>query len=334
MFGALERGDQVFQPSQYWRALNDQNVRQLESHGIANCKRTVAQNYFTWVVGWLHEQFRFLVRHTRLRDWPRIVRSIQWTRGDSGLPRRRWLQLQLFTLMMWLYARRNDRIGALADIAEPETGNPFRVMLDGGIVSQDLANSSLELNAIAEHFAPARTDEFRVLEIGAGYGRDAYLFLSLFPRCRYVIVDIPPALYVSQQYLTAVFPERRFFGFQPFADVSPFERDILAADCAFLLPHQAAQLPPHTFDLALNISSLHEMTLEQIRAYIALVDRLAKGFFYTKQWLVSTNRQDGIVIRRDDYPIPAHWRVLFDRRAPVQTSFFEAMYAVALDLRS
>jgi len=41
-----------------------------------------------------------------------------------------------------------------------------------------------------------------------------------------------------------------------------------------------------------------------------------------------------IVIRRNDYPIPAHWRALFDRRAPVQTSFFEAMYAVALDLRS
>jgi putative sugar O-methyltransferase len=43
------------------------------------------------------------------------------------------------------------------------------------------------------------------LEIGAGYGRIAYLAGSLFPVEQYVIVDIPPILAVSQNYLATVF---------------------------------------------------------------------------------------------------------------------------------
>ena len=328
MFACLDRGDAVFRPSQYWQALIEQNVRQLETSGIANIKRTVAQNYFTWVIGWWHEQFRFLVAHTRPSDWPRIIRNLQWDTRSTGLPRRLWIQLQIFTIMMWCYAARRNRLAALRDVSEPEIGNPFPITLDGRLISQDLANAALELSAISEQFAPAREGGFRVCEIGAGYGRDAFLMMSLFPRCHYVVIDIPPALYISQQYLTTVFPNRKFFRFQPLDDIRVAQREIFEADCAFLLPHQAAQLPAKTFDLAINISSLQEMTMEQVQAYIALIDRLTRGFFYTKQWMVSRNPHDRIVIRHDDYPIPSAWRTLFDRRAPVQTSFFEAMYAI------
>ena len=33
-----------------------------------------------------------------------------------------------------------------------------------------------------------------------------------------------------------------------------------------------------------------------------------------------------VVIRREDYPIPADWAPVFVRRHPVQTRFFEALY--------
>ena len=50
------------------------------------------------------------------------------------------------------------------------------------------------------------------------------------------------------------------------------------------------------------------------------------GYFYSKQWLRSVNPHDRIVIRRGDYPIPSEWTPVFDRRHPVQTAFFEALY--------
>ena len=81
-------------------------------------------------------------------------------------------------------------------------------------------------------------------------------------------------------------------------------------------------------DLFLNISSLHEMRLDQIQAYFDLIDRLVSGFFYSKQWKVSRNPEDGIVVRMEDYPVPAHWRELYRRESKVQVHFFEALYSI------
>ncbi len=43
-------------------------------------------------------------------------------------------------------------------------------------------------------------------ELGSGYGGQAEVLLKLFPHCRYVICDIPPQVYVAEQYLKSVFP--------------------------------------------------------------------------------------------------------------------------------
>jgi hypothetical protein len=35
---------------------------------------------------------------------------------------------------------------------------------------------------------------------------------------------------------------------------------------------------------------------------------------------------ENVVIRQEDYPIPASWRCELSREAPIQTRFFEARY--------
>jgi hypothetical protein len=77
-----------------------------------------------------------------------------------------------------------------------------------------------------------------------------------------------------------------------------------------------------------TISSLHEMTRPQIDNYIEQADRLCRGRFYTKQWRVSQTSVNGHVIREDEYPIPASWRVVYQHQHPVQAKFFEALYDV------
>ena len=67
----------------------------------------------------------------------------------------------------------------------------------------------MELSAIERG---GGTDLRHVLEIGAGYGRMAYVVLSLFENCRYAIVDIQPALTISRWYLSQLFePDRLEF---------------------------------------------------------------------------------------------------------------------------
>jgi putative sugar O-methyltransferase len=184
----------------------------------------------------------------------------------------------------------------------------------------------LEYYSIRKYFKETANEKVTICELGAGYGRNGFVFLKAFPKCKYIIIDIPPALYISQHYLSSVFRDKKIFFFRPFDRFADVETDFNDADIVFLLPHQAEMLPAKSIDLFINISSLHEMKIDQIHAYFILIDKLTKEFFYSKQWWVSHNPADGITITPNDYPVPTKWKQLFFRKSTVQTYFFEAMY--------
>ncbi len=70
------------------------------------------------------------------------------------------------------------------------------------------------------------------------------------------------------------------------------------------------------------------MLPKQIDAYLKLIDRLTSGWFYSKQWRVSHNRFDKLVLREDTYPIPSNWKQIYKRTPLVQRAFVEALYAI------
>lgn len=328
MFDNLALGNAVYLPSKFWEALNAKNIQQLESGGLDNIKQTVAQNYFTWVIGHQDTQFLHLVKRTKLWAWPAILKDVFAHDPSFPLNRIQQRELTVFTRMLWKFAERFDSELLLSRIHEPLEGNPFKIYFQGKLISQDLANAVLEYYSIREHFSASPTGDTTICELGAGYGRNAYVFLKALPACKYIIIDIPPALYISQHYLTSVFRDKKIFAFRPFDRFKDVEKEFNNADISFLLPHQAEMLPDKSVDLFINISSLHEMTIDQIHAYFKLIDKLTKGFFYSKQWWISQNAADGIAIKPEDYPVPASWKQLYLRGTKVQTFFFEAMYSL------
>jgi hypothetical protein len=166
------------------------------------------------------------------------------------------------------------------------------------------------------------------MELGGGYGRTAFVFLTLLPGVRYQLVDIPPALYVAERYLSSLFADRRIFRYRAFSDYAEVREEVEAADVAFFLPTQLEKLPATSVDLFVNISSLHEMRLEQIEYYFDQIDRLTRGLFYLKQWKVSKIPAENVVIREEDYPVRKHWSQIYWRECAVQTRFFEALLEV------
>jgi hypothetical protein len=142
------------------------------------------------------------------------------------------------------------------------------------------------------------------------------------------VIDIPPALNLAQEYLSAVFPGEKIFRFRRFDRFEDVREEFESARIRFLAAHQIELLPAKEFDLVLNISSLHEMTHEQIANYLKQIDRICRGKFYTKQWRVSRAKANGFVIRESEYPIPPSWRCLYHKRHPIQRMFFEALYEI------
>ncbi len=324
MFADLERGRPEVQPSKYWIELNKSDRGQLLATGFENFKRTVAKHYFTWTKIWPWDaQIRFLVSNLPLSATVANIFRTFFPIKHRHIPLFESLAYTFLSNMIWDYAARNNP--DITKLSEPAIGNPPRIHRNGRLISQDLANSSLEAQFILEGL-PKTFRLNRVCELGAGYGRTAHVLLTLRPGIRYTIIDIPPALYVSQQYLSKVYPNRNVFTWRPFKSYSEIKEEFESADLVFLLPSQIEMLPDEIFDLFINISSLHEMRIEQIRYYFSQIRRLTRrdGCCYIKEWKVSRIPVENVIIRREDYPF-SEWRMLVEREARVQTHFFEAL---------
>jgi putative sugar O-methyltransferase len=299
--------------SHFWRDLAHEHQELLDQQGFENVKRLHSFRYFNWNWRWrsLHrsEQFRFLIANTSPRMWheavtaPMDLADSSW----SGAPMSkadRWLYTVAVRLL-WLYAGTRDEAGVL-DFEEPPVGKPLPVHLRGRLISQDLANTALELSAIARAQGTSRPQG--VVEVGAGYGRTAYAVLKLFPETTYNIIDIEPALSISRWYLSQFFAQDRL---------------------RFLRPDEVPSLPDGSMSLALSISSLQEMSPAAIRNYLDMFDRITSGgIVYLKQWTEWFNPSDRITVRFDDYPVPSHWLRLFSERAPVQSRFTQAAWRI------
>jgi hypothetical protein len=124
-------------------------------------------------------------------------------------------------------------------------------------------------------------DRPMVCEIGAGWGGFAYQFKTLFPSCRFVVVDFAELFLFSATYLGALFPEATmaFCGTRETPTVADAQADFV------FVPHtMAGQVPVLPLDLTVNMVSFQEMTDGQVRAY---ADMAADAGC---PWLYSFNR--------------------------------------------
>lgn len=298
--------------SKFWRQLSDEHAAGLEDHGLAQVKRIQATRYFTW--RWdrkrfLSQQGRYLLAHAPRASWLRALVTKASLSDDAWSPvdwsrQERWLY-SLATRVLWDFARQHGSRSVL-DLEEPLLGSPLPIWWRGRLISQDLANSSLEVASLLE--ALRGRQPAHVLEIGAGYGRTAHALLSIWPQLAYTIVDIEPALSISRWYLTSLFPDRRL----RFVDAR----------------HEASSI--QRFDAAVSISSLQEVTRLEIHRYLELLDRLAQpgAVIYLKQWEGWVNPVDAVRHTMDDYPVATRWQRLFRRPARVQTNFDESAWEV------
>ncbi|KAF0126990.1 MAG: Uncharacterized protein FD189_755 [Elusimicrobia bacterium] len=333
MVKVLLKSPVVYHPSKLWLYYMVFNTFQLETGGIGNFKRTINNNYFNWTGDWhVNPQFQALKKelHWSSADLVNAEMSAHFNIAakPEGFTKEEWRKYIQFLCMLWEFTVSNDHLNLLSQLKEPVLGNPIAIEYKGRNVTQDICNSVLEVNTIMKFISRKPEEKLRIIELGAGYGRVGYALLHAVPNIQVVIVDIPPALYVSQWYLTGLFPGQRVFKFRDFSDYREVRQEFEESSIAFLSPAQIGCLPDRMFDLFINISSLHEMTLVQIDMWFGHIDRLCKGWFYTKQWIESVNIFDGITIRREDYPVKPHWKELLNRKNLIYPELFEAVYKV------
>ncbi len=321
MLDALAEADAVYRPSRYWERLNAEHLRALAGDGYRHFKRTLNDSYFQFGFYAFPSALPLLFARWLRRPDLRVLAARH--AAAAGV---RFERLLAVSVALYAHALAQGPHGELlSTVPEPALGDPIVVRYGSRAVTQDLCHSLEEFRSVRVAL-DGRIPLGRIGEIGAGYGRLAYLTLRADPDVRYTIADIPPALYVAQRYLTGVLPEEPVFRFRRFAAYAEVAGEMERARLVFLEPQQLALLPEGHFDLVQTISTLHEMRPDQIANFITLVDRTCRGAFYLKQWLRWRNPVDGVEIGVHDYRMPSRWQRVFERRPLVPRSFFEALY--------
>lgn len=310
--------------STYWSVLCRKNVSQLLDMKYDNFKQTVALNYFTWIIGKEDPQAVFLLNYFPKDTLALIKKRVDASKKHDLMTEEQAKFYNLITYLLWMFTEKTVGSDLLAKLEEPDEGNPPSVELNGKKISQDLANSILEYHSIAQGI-PNIESLGTIIELGVGYGRTAFVFLKLLQKVRYILVDIPPALYIAEKYLSSQFADRKIFKYRQFEKFSEVAAEFEEAQIVFLMPDQLSLLPDHLADLFLAIDCLHEMRPEQIKSYFLTVDRLSSNF-YIKCWKKTIIPYDDITLTQDDYPFLPHWQNVFSRDCLVQNTYFEAMF--------
>jgi len=124
-----------------------------------------------------------------------------------------------------------------------------------------------------------------IVELGSGCGKQVEIIRKLHPGVCYFLFDVPPALYVCEQYLKKVFPghvvsykDTRVMKEMP--EPEPGKIFVFGAQ-------KFPLLATYAFDLFWNCASLQEMEPDVVQNYLSFVD-MSANFVYLMERINGT----------------------------------------------
>ena len=151
------------------------------------------------------------------------------------------------------YVKAIDHLGLLQKNREDGLFGVHTYGVDANLVSRDLLDSIIELHFLEKHLQLSQIQELKMLDIGAGYGRMAYRTATSYPNLStYLCTDaVPESTFLSEYHI-------KFRQLEEKVAVVP-------------LDEIEERLPKEKIDLAINIHSFSECSLEAIEWWLALL---------------------------------------------------------------
>ena len=310
--------------TKYWRYLLRRNLEQLNDFGIENYGNYLARNYFTWT-DFTDSNVKNLIRGTENSEDVKInVLKIH-----NGFSLAESIKHNLLILLLLNDVLKKGNLKSVMSKIDSKGylfGNHPFLESKYGELTLDKLSSVLEV----ESLEPIISENSKILEIGAGSGRTANAILSLYPNCKYVIADIPPASFVAMSRLRHAFPEKRISFATNMADA----RDLILRpnswDILFILPSMLEEIPNKFFDLTLAIDCLHEMNLK-MRLYFARISEQKSFFYYIKIWNSTIIPFDNIELSSknlQDFGCKGSWNVVLSKECDFPSNFSEFLFRV------
>ncbi|OGL15622.1 MAG: hypothetical protein A3K12_13465 [Candidatus Rokubacteria bacterium RIFCSPLOWO2_12_FULL_71_19] len=305
MLADMGAADPLFRPTSFWEHHEPRTVAWLREHDINRFREAGhglsaafgAQHYVS--LPWGPERLRRLEGLdrsllVRLLGGRLLGPAARWVEAARlfdpltaiGLIKKLRKSAETLQALTHHCAELLDRDGTLSRIEDSGLGNPSDLFVaDGRRYTFGFLKRFSEYAYVRGAVDWDRVGS--VLEIGPGYGGQAELLLKAHPHLRVCIVDIPPQLYVANQYLSACFG-RSVLGYKEAAEAGTLEASVLDRyRVVCLAPWQLPALRGVSFDLFWNSASFQEMEPAVVENYAGYVQRLVSG------WLYLMNRPGG-----------------------------------------
>lgn len=189
------------------------------------------------------------------------------------------------------------------------------VRLMGLTFSQDALRQAYTCYFLKKHISENSINIKKILLIGDGHGILAALMSQQFPDAKIFLMDLGVTLFFQAYYLSKIFPQKQhtLLG----------EADGLKIGNGFFYcpAEEQDHFPPEEIDLAINVASMQEMTMDVVAKYFQLLRERKTKLFYCCNRLEKT-LPDGTITRFMDYPWLKEDKHLVNEECPWHRFFF------------
>jgi hypothetical protein len=182
--------------------------------------------------------------------------DLRYFRGDNAYVWQMRENVEMNYLLTSRYVAMIDRLQLMQSLEEDGLFGAMTYTTESDhIVSRDLLDSVVEIYFLEDFLHVSRRKQINILDIGAGYGRLAHRIATALPRTAslYCVDAVPESTFLCEFYL----------GFRRVCDRAQI----------VLLDEVRAIAANIRFDLAVNICSFSECTLETITGWLDLLRR-------------------------------------------------------------
>ncbi len=188
-----------------------------------------------------------------------------------NIHRRYYLSDALYQIDYWASLTNGQFV--LTDLATPNIGNPFGVVIDGTLI---------EAGAPYRHYCAQRlsgllaSEAAAVAEIGGGFGGMAYYFLRDRPGMKYHDFDVPESIALTSYYLMTSFPQLKF---SLYAEKDSPEQAIAQSDVVLLPLFEMQRMTAESVDLTFSSHAMSDISCAALTDYLNHIARMTRRCF-------------------------------------------------------
>lgn len=189
----------------------------------------------------------------------------------SSIPLRGYLADALFRIAYW--KERTKDTFHLRDLAGPDAGNPFGVLLDGVLLRP---GAEYQHDCAWRIHQLARSRHTVIAEIGGGYGGMAYYLLRNREDITYIGFDVPESIALTAYYLSKALPEKKILLYD---EQNLTHETIIQADIVLLPLYEMENMASDSIDITFSSHAISDLSKAALAQYMNVISHMTRDAF-------------------------------------------------------